>query len=199
MIARLPGFAGGKGWRPSLPQCLFLAVALAGAAQAASAAWIPAKAALAQLLLERAFERSLASGRPEKPWPWADTAPLERIEVPRLNESAIVLSGASGQAMAFGPTRLAPRSADGVTVLAAHRDTHFAFIRDLRRGDIVTSEAIDGTRATYRIEAFDTVRWDRFAIPLAPHGEWLALTTCYPFDGDGRSPLRRIAWARRTG
>ena len=126
-------------------------------------------------------------------------APLARIAVPRLGERAIVLSGASGEAMAFGPTRLATDPASGITVLAAHRDTHFAFIRRLRLGDLVTRETIDGHRTTYRVEGFATLRWDRFAVPRSGHGEWLALTTCYPFDGGTRSPLRRIVWARRVG
>jgi sortase A len=189
---------GGSGSRRSLFAYAFAALALIGAAQAASAAWIPAKAMLAQVLLERAFDASRLSGQPEKPWPWADTAPLARIAVPRLHERTIVLSGASGEAMAFGPTKLATDPASGVTVLAAHRDTHFAFIQRLRQGDIVTSEGIDGAHARYRIEGFATVRWDRFAVPRSRHGEWLALTTCYPFDGASRSPLRRIAWARRV-
>jgi sortase A len=69
--------------------------------------WIPAKAALAQVLLERAFERSLATGRPVKPWPWADTWPVARISFPRLHRQVIVLDGASGQALAFGPGHMA--------------------------------------------------------------------------------------------
>ena len=37
------------------------------------------------------------------------------------------------------------------------------------------------------------------AMPQFAPGEWLALTTCYPFDATGRSPLRRVAWARKHG
>jgi sortase A len=51
--------------------------------------------------------------------------------VPRLGVDEIVLSGGSGEAMAFGPSlipgsgRLGER---GTAVFAAHRDTHFAFL-----------------------------------------------------------------------
>ena len=65
--------------------------------------WIHAKAMLAQILLERAFAETLATGHVVKPWSWADTWPIARIDVPRLGQHAIVLHGSSGQALAFGP------------------------------------------------------------------------------------------------
>jgi sortase A len=199
-VSRLSFRQAGGGLAPrTLPRLACLALALAGAIQAASAAWIPVKAMTAQMLLERAFEQSLADGAAVRPWPWADMAPLARISVERLGESSIVLSGASGQAMAFGPTELPTRPGSGITVLAAHRDTHFAFMQELRIGDTLTGEGVDGSRASYRIERFETVRWDEFAVPQFAPGEWLALTTCYPFDATGRSPLRRVAWARKLG
>jgi sortase A len=113
--------------------------------------------------------------------------------VARLGVSDVVLGGGSGQAMAFGPAML--RAGDGVTVLAAHRDTHFAFVRDMRLGDEVTIEGIDGKTRRYRILGFETVRWDRFAVPHEPARPMLALATCWPFGATTRGPLRRVAWA----
>lgn len=171
----------------------------AGVAIAAQGAWIPAKAAVAQLLLDRAFEQSLALKAPAKPWPWADTAPVARVSVPRLGVSDVVLSGGSGQAMAFGPSRLRQATGDRpVTVLAAHRDTHFAFVRDLRDGDEIVLQQVDGTAARYRVTGFQTVRWDRFAVPRDPMRPLLALTTCYPFGASERGPWRRVAWAEQV-
>ena len=66
-------------------------------------AYIHAKALVAQVLLERAFEKTIATGHETKPWSWADTWPVARIEVKRLHARAIVLAGSSGQALAFGP------------------------------------------------------------------------------------------------
>ena len=66
-------------------------------------AYIHAKALLAQVLLQRAFDETIATGHPTKPWSWADTWPVARIEVKRIGASAIVLAGSSGQALAFGP------------------------------------------------------------------------------------------------
>ena len=55
-----------------------------------------AKAWPAQLLLERAFASGIETGRPTKPWPWADTWPVARIEVKRIGAAAVVLAGSDG-------------------------------------------------------------------------------------------------------
>jgi len=174
-------------------RALFLGICAVGLATVAQGAWIPVKAQIAQVLLGRAFAASVAEHRPVKPWPWADTAPAARVSVKRLGVSDVVLSGGSGQAMAFGPTEL--RGNDRVTVLAAHRDTHFEFVRDLREGDEIMVERIDGTRQRYRVTGFQTVRWDRFAVPGSPARPMLALATCWPFGATEHGPWRRVAWA----
>jgi sortase A len=185
-----------KGGR-ALLRALSLAFGALGLALCVQAVWIPAKAFAAQVLLERAFAQSLTHHRATRPWPWADTAPVARVTVPRLGISRVVLSGGSGQAMAFGPTELATTSAR-VTVLAAHRDTHFAFVRDLRMGDTVLVQRLDGKTRRYRVEAFQTVRHNRFAVPAGSGPALLALTTCYPFDAPAGTPWRRVAWARQA-
>ena len=53
----------------TLGRALGALLTLAGLGLAAEAAWMPAKAVLAQILLERAFARSLAEGRAVRPWP----------------------------------------------------------------------------------------------------------------------------------
>ena len=186
----------GEFWR-AFPVALCAVLALAGLGLTAKALYIPVKAEVAQVLLDRAFESSLESGAPVKPWSWAATAPLARISVERLGVSEVVLSGGSGEAMAFGPTALLDNPAGGVTVLAAHRDTHFEFMRELAVGDIVRLQRIDGREAYYRVEAMQTVRWDEFSVPSEGGPGVLALATCFPFDTDLPGPLRRVAWATR--
>ena len=80
-----------------------LLLALIGLILFGQGAYIHAKARLAQVLLEQAFEKTIVTGRETKPWSWADTWPVARIEVKRIHASAIVLAGSSGQALAFGP------------------------------------------------------------------------------------------------
>ena len=78
----------------------------AGAVEAGQAAYIPAKAVVAQVLLDRAFEKSVETGRPVRPWSWADMAPVARLSIERIGMNEIALDKGSGQAMAFGPTLL---------------------------------------------------------------------------------------------
>jgi sortase len=114
------------------------ALALAGFVLIGQGVWIHAKALLAQVLLERAFAQTLATGTDVKPWSWADTWPVARVEVPRLHKSAIVLAGSSGQALAFGPGQVerTPQAGEsGTAIYSAHRDTHFDFLGDVAIGD----------------------------------------------------------------
>jgi len=134
--------------------------------------------------------------------PIAPGKPLAKITVKRLAIEDVILAGpASHDDLTRGPMMVkAPSTESPVTVLAAHRDTHFLFIRDLREGDIVTLQHVTGTLERYRVTYFETVRWDEFAYPLDPARPLLALTTCYPFGGtEYGGPWGRVAWAERLG
>jgi sortase A len=188
----------GRVFGRGLATLLLAALCLGGVARIAAGAIVPIKAVAAQLLLERAFDRSLLLHRPQKPWPWADMTPVARIRVPRLGVDRIVLSTGSGQAMAFGPTLLpggARLGQPGITVIAAHRDTHFRFLHALHVGDVIVVESIDGRIRRYRMSGSEIVRWDRFAIPDDASTNQLALSTCYPFDAIRHGPLRYVALA----
>jgi sortase A len=173
-------------------------LALAGVVLCGQGLWIHAKAILAQVLLERAFAQALATGQDAKPWPWADTWPVARIEVPRLDKSAIVLRGSSGQALAFGPGQLErtpPAGEPGTAIFAAHRDTHFDFLADVVTGDEIRVTRRDATIVRFRVAGTEVVRWDASGIdPLAP-GRRLVLATCWPFGAAVAGPLRYLVHA----
>lgn len=171
---------------------------VAGLALFGQSAYIFAKAQLAQVLLNRAFEQSVASGQPVKAWSWADTWPVARVEISRIKASAIVLRGASGEAMAFGPALMDETSrigAPGTSVIAAHRDTHFAFLKDVVRGDIVSITRNDGQRFSYRVTGMEVVDWNRSGIDRHAAGFNLALVTCYPFGAITHGPQRYVVKA----
>src|SRR2546423_3935487 len=144
---------------------------LAGLVLFGQGAYIHAKALLAQVLLERAFAETLATGHEVKPWSWADTWPVARIAVKRLNASAIVLAGSSGQALAFGPghVEFTPDAGErGAAVYSAHRDTHFRFLKDVAIGDDIDVIRRDGRSFRYRVIETSVVRFDASGIdPLA--------------------------------
>lgn len=133
--------------RRNLALVVTLGLLVAAAAQSAQAIWIHAKAELAQVLLERAWQQSLTQDQPVKPWPWADTWPVARLTSPRHQVQLIVLDGASGATLAFAPGHMAGSASPGEignTVLSAHRDTHFSFLEHLRMGDELGLETPDG-------------------------------------------------------
>lgn len=169
---------------------------LAGLGILAGAAWIPAKAALAQVLLERAFAASLDTGRPVRPWPSADTEPVARLTVG--GHSFIVLRGGSGQALAFGPGHLeeTPEAGEpGTAVFAAHRDTQFSVLGAVKPGDVVAVIRRDGRSVRFRITGSRVVSWDASGIDPAAPGSNLALVTCWPLDGLLQGPLRLVVEA----
>lgn len=183
---------------PRRAACAALGGAL-GVALLAWGVWIPAKAALAQVLLARAWVR-VQHGEPSaRPWPWADTTPVARLSVPAHGASAIVLEGATGRTLAFAPGHLsgsARPGAPGHSVVAGHRDTHFAFLRDLVVGDVVRVERPDGVERRYSVVELAVVH-ERDATVLAPTDrDSLTLLTCFPFDSPRPGgPLRYVAYA----
>lgn len=176
--------------------------ALLGIAFIGKGVYIHAKAGLAQILLEQAFAESLASGRPVKAWPWADTWPVARLDVPRLGASAIILKGGSGEALAFGPGHLDGTpvpGARGVSVISAHRDTHFGFLGDLRAGDDLRLTRADGVIVWFRITGTEVVPWNASGIDPDADGYGLALTTCWPLDAVTQGDLRYVVRAQMVG
>lgn len=160
-------------------------VMLIGIASAGYGLWIPAKAVLAQILLERAWTET-RSGRPHvKPWPWADTWPVARLELPRQEFSLIVLSGASGRTLAFGPGHLDSTplpDQPGNCVISAHRDTHFSSLEQVRLEDKLTVETADGKLVNYRVAVIKVVHFKDTSVLAPSDQDTITLITCYPFE-----------------
>lgn len=160
---------------------------------------VPAKAWLAPILVERAWDRALAgqTGAALKPWPWADTIPVARLDFPGGPPSRIALSGGNGRAMAFGPTYVA----DGpLPAFFGHRDTHFALLGDLARGDRVLWSDASGATRSYRIVETAVRHKDRLLVPEARDGSMIALVTCWPLDAmSAGGPMRYVVLAVQDG
>lgn len=163
--------------------------------------WIPAKAVVAQVLLERAWEDSKASGgAPVKPWPWADHWPRARLHFPAQQTSYVVLSGDQGASLAFAPGHnpesAALSAALGTKVISAHRDTHFTVLRDVSIGEELALETEQGMRA-YRVTQMDVIDVRQQTLEIFPEGEdALVLVTCYPFDAvNPNGSLRLVVMA----
>ena len=70
-------------------------------------AYIPAKAWVAQELMQRAWRKAEDGSTAQAPWPWADTWPVARLSARGGDIELIVLEGGSGRTLAFGPGHLA--------------------------------------------------------------------------------------------
>ena len=172
--------------------------------QVAEAGWIHAKGRLAQFLLEDAWARtSQGQGQAQghaRPWPWSDTWPVARLRVARLGIDLIVLAGASGRTLAFGPghhdgTALTGAEA-GNAVISGHRDTHFRFLEELEAGDELVIESADGSRRAYRVRQATIVDYREARLPTHTPAPRLTLVTCYPFEAlVPGGPLRYVVVA----
>ncbi|MBZ0335149.1 class GN sortase [Marinobacter sp. AL4B] len=159
--------------------------------------WIPFKALVAQELLEKAWSDSQAQQTRLRPWPWADTWPVAKLELPELGVSMIVLEGGHGESLAFGPGRVFGGER-GPLILAGHRDTHFRHLQNVQPGNQLRVqdqsqrwrqyEVTDVTIVDSRTEAIDTHQLPEDSV---------LLITCYPFDTlDARGPLRYVVKAQ---
>ncbi|WP_455370561.1 class GN sortase [Petrachloros mirabilis] len=173
--------------RPTSPRLIALTACLltVGLWQIGEGSWIYAKARFAQYLLQRAWSRTLAGETDVKPWPWADTWPVARLTVPAYGIDQIVLNGAYGRTLAFGPgyaESSAFPGSSGTTILTGHRDTHFQFLKRLRQHDEIIIETLAGKSIRYRILDSRIVDSRKASIKLDPEVDRLILVTCYPFD-----------------
>ncbi|MEZ5567421.1 MAG: class GN sortase [Halioglobus sp.] len=174
---------------------LIVALLLLALAQGAGALSIKAKAWLAPLLIENAWRASLAAGgAPVKPWSWADTWPVARLQAPDQGVERFILAGDSGHALAFGPGHSlasAPPGSAGLAVIGGHRDTHFAFLETVTVGTRLDLQLPNGEWRTYRVAATRVVDATRERLSRAARSESLLLVTCYPFNAIAAGgPLR---------
>ncbi len=168
--------------------------------QMGQGAYIPAKAWLAQELMQRAWNRVSEGEHRAVPWPWADTYPVARLTSGSRDIDLIVLAGGSGRTLAFGPGHLSASALPGErgnTIIAGHRDTHFNFLRDVEDGELLGVELPDGGRHVYEVIGVDIVDSRRGSLLLDTDMPMLTLVTCYPFDArESGGPLRYVVTAR---
>jgi sortase A len=119
--------------------------------------------------------------------------------VPRLDVSRVVLAGASGESLAFGPGLVdggAMPGSRGNSVIAGHRDTQFRFLDKLREGDLVEVEIAGGDIVEYSVSSRRILDSRRTSLVLDSEAPLLTLVSCYPFDAtEPGGPLRYVVTA----
>ena len=116
--------------------------------------------------------------------------------------SQIVLAGANGRTLAFGPAHHEDSARPGTTgasIVTGHRDTHFRFLSRLEPGDRIDVQTAQGAVVSYRVLGSNVVDG---RLPFKVSGEdgpVLLLVTCYPFDSlVPGGPLRYVVMAEMS-
>ena len=163
--------------------------------------WIWAKPIVAQSMLEKSWTQTLKHNAPQRPWPRLDAHPIAKLKLARLNQSEIILNRSSGQALAFAPALIegtTPLGEPGLSIISAHKNTHFSFLKHIKNGDIVELDMVDKTTLKYRITHGEIIHSDKASFPQLENST-LALMTCYPFDTVSfGGPLRYVVYAQKV-
>ncbi|WP_051279143.1 class GN sortase [Hellea balneolensis] len=175
--------------------------ALIGAALFGNGIYIGGKALLAQHLLERSWTKTISSGEVHLPWDWMDAYPVARIKFEGQANSHIVLNTDSGQALAFGPAVISGTENTNMLAIAAHKNTQFQNLKELKSGEVITLEPAKGDKIIFRVTHSEILDSREQELPIGDASETpsnLALVTCYPFDAISfNGPLRYVVYAER--
>jgi sortase A len=153
-------------------------------------------------LEQNALEKELYQPRPMPVQAASRTraAPLRegdlfgRLEVPRLNMSVMVMEGISARTLRLGAGHI-PGTVLGI---AAHRDTFFQPLKDIKKDDKILFTTVDGT-SEFQVVATKIVKpTDTYVLEELEPRNTLTLVTCYPFHYIGPAPKRFIVQAVRN-
>lgn len=129
----------------------------------------------------------------------ADNELIGRLEIPRVGVRAIVREGTDSgtleRAVGHVPFTALPGEQGNVAV-AAHRDTFFRGLAQIRPSDVVTFETMTG-KYRYQVEATRIVSPKEVSVIRPTPDSRLTLITCYPFHYIGSAPERFIVTARQ--
>ena len=124
---------------------------------------------------------------------------IGRLEIPRVNVSVIVLEGADSSVLDVAAGHIPGTALPGLSGnvgIAAHRDTFFRSLREIRVQDRLSSRTPVGI-FQYAVESTEVVEPSDTGVLRQNAGEELTLVTCYPFNYIGSAPKRFIVHARQ--
>jgi len=124
---------------------------------------------------------------------------LGRIEISAVGMTTMILEGTEEGTLrrAVGHIRGTPLPGQrGNVALAAHRDTFFRGLRDIRVNDEITLTTLSGS-FHYRVDSTKVVKPEETEALKDNGHDTLTLVTCYPFNFVGSAPKRFIVRARK--
>jgi sortase A len=124
-------------------------------------------------------------------------SPIAALSIPRIKLSAVVLHGSDAQTLRRGPGHLentALPGEQGNMVIAGHRDSFFAPLRNIAPGDDIFLDTPQGP-FHYRVTLLRVVNARDLSVLAATGEQVLTLITCYPFWVFGNAPDRFVVRA----
>ena len=124
---------------------------------------------------------------------------IGRISVARLGVSVIVMEGTDARTLRRAAGHIhgtALPGQEGNVGIAAHRDTFFRPLRDIRKDDVITITTSQGNYR-YRVVSTKVVGPDDVSVLDSDEHDILTLVTCYPFNFIGAAPNRFIVRAEQ--
>jgi sortase A len=121
------------------------------------------------------------------------------LEIPRIGISVPVLEGSGPNILAIAAGHIEGTSLPGLSGnmgIAAHRDTFFGPLRQIRPNDIITVRTMNGS-FSYAVNTTEVVAPSEVGVLRQTPDAELTLVTCYPFRYKGPSPKRFIVHATR--
>jgi sortase A len=113
-----------------------------------------------------------------------------RLEVPRLNLSVMVMEGVDAKTLRLGAGHI-PGT---MMAFAAHRDSFFRPLKDVKLDDTIRVTTPDGV-TDYRVVSTRIVLPTDTSVLEVTSDQTLVLVTCYPFYYIGPAPKRFIVEA----
>ncbi|MDM8569032.1 class D sortase [Thiotrichales bacterium HSG1] len=145
------------------------------------------RAWIAYHLLHIAWVRTQSSGHQVEPWPWANTWPLARVFVPRLDLERVILSninnGISVFALGHSKNSVLPGEFGNSVLSIVHRNTLVNFLQVLKLGDMLVLESLNSGRWHYQVAAIYIVGKMETNLVEPSLNRRLTLVSCYPCDG----------------
>jgi sortase A len=150
--------------------------------------------------LEREFALNGAgiSDAPRSPLSEGDL--LGRLEIPRLGLSVMIMEGVAEKTLRLGGGHIpgtAYPGAPGNSGFAAHRDTFFRELRNVRKDDLIQFTTRSQT-LSYRVASTAVVNPSNTDVLHPTTSETITLVTCFPFYYVGPAPKRFVVHAVRA-
>jgi sortase A len=126
---------------------------------------------------------------------------LGRIAIPQAGISALVLEGVAGSTLRRGVGHIPGTTLpwlSGNIGLAGHRDSVFRGLKDIKKGDFINLETLEGTYR-YVVDWAQVVDPDDIGVLAVSNQPELTLVTCYPFYYVGSAPERFVVRAHLLG